>query len=190
MTEPAAAVAAPAEPKKDEPWTNRLPRGYGSLSASDYIKERLNPARAWYDKEATKAKRNYLWMRTATVVGGAVVPVLINLKWDYRNEATTAISLLVVILLSMESVLHFREQWKSYRSTEQALEKEYYNFVAAEGSYRELDAAKAFLEFVDRVESAVASENAATLNVMTTAAEAARPAKPDDKAPPVYKPAT
>jgi hypothetical protein len=40
-------------------------------------------------------------------------------------------------------------------------EKEYYNFVAAEGAYRGLAAAQAFLEFVDRVESAIASENAA-----------------------------
>jgi hypothetical protein len=177
-------MSEPAVTPRPGPWTDRLPRAFGSLSPSDYVIERLNPARAWYDKEAGKAKRNYLGMRTATVVGGALVPVLINLQWLYKTEVTTVISLLVVILLALESVMHYREQWKSYRSTEQALEKEYYNFVAAEGPYRGMDAATAFLEFVDRVETAVAAENAATLNVMTTAAEAARPARPEDNPPP------
>lgn len=175
-------------PKKPGPWTDRRPRDYGALTPSEYITERLNPIRAWYDKEASKAKGKYLWMRTITVVGGAVVPVLINLDWPFMKALTTAISLLVVILLSLESVLHFREQWKSYRSTEQTLEKEYYNFVAAEGAYRGMDAAKAFLEFVDRVESAIAAENATTLNVMTTASEQARPARLEPAAPPAPPP--
>jgi Protein of unknown function (DUF4231) len=172
------------KPAKPAPWTDRPPRAYGALTAAEYITERLNPIRAWYDKEASKAKSKYLWMRTVTVVGGAVVPVLINLDWPYMKVLTTGISLLVVILLSLESVLHFREQWKSYRSTEQTLEQEYYNFAAAEGAYRGMDAAKAFLEFVDRVESAIAAENASTLNVMTTASDQARPAKIDALAPP------
>lgn len=178
---PATSDPAPAS-KKPGPWTDRPPRAFGALGAAEYITERLNPIRAWYDKEASKAKRNYLWMRTATVIGSAVVPVLINLDLKYMPALTTVISLIVVILVSLESVLHFREQWKSYRSTEQSLEKEYYNFVAAEGAYRGLDAAKAFLAFVDRVEGAIAAENATTLSVMTTAGEQSRPAKAEDPA--------
>ncbi len=178
---PATSDAAPAA-KKPGPWTDRPPRAFGAIGPTEYIAERLNPIRAWYDKEASKAKRNYLWMRASTVVGSAVVPVLINLDIKYMAVLTTVVSLVVVILVSLESVLHFREQWKSYRSTEQTLEKEYYNFVSGEGAYRGLDAATAFLEFVDHVESAVASENAATLNVMTTASEQARPPRTEDGA--------
>jgi len=169
---------------KQRPWTDRQPREFGALTAQQYIDERLNPIRAWYDKKANDAKRNYLWMRTATVVGGAIVPVLASLDLGGYRWVTTAISLLVVILLSLESVLHFREQWKNYRSTEQSLEKEYYNFTAADGAYKGMAAAKAFVEFVDRVESTIGSENAATLNVMTTANEQARQAKPAEAALP------
>lgn len=107
-------------------------------------------------------------MRATTVVGGAVVPVLINLPIENIDLITTMISLLVVIFISLESVFHFREQWKNYRATEQILAKEYFNFVTAEGLYKNQEEKEAFLNFVDRVENAIASENASTLNVMTT----------------------
>jgi hypothetical protein len=110
-------------------------------------------------------------MRTTTVVGGAIVPVLINLPIERIEIFTTLVSLLVVVFISLESVFHFREQWKNYRATEQLLAKEYFDFVSAEGSYRNKDEKEAFLNFVQRVENAIASENATTLNVMTTISE-------------------
>jgi len=158
---------------KDKHWSHQKLRPYSSMTPEEYIDERLNQFREWYDKKAVLAKRNYQWMRAITVVGGAIVPVLVNLPFDDHaiRYLTTVVSLVVVILLSLESVFHFREQWKNYRSTEQLLAKEYFNFVTGEGPYRNQDEKEAFLNFVDRVENAVASENASTLNVMTTLSE-------------------
>lgn len=143
------------------------------MTPEDYIDERLNQFREWYDKKAVAAKRNYQWMRAITVVGGSIVPVVVNLPLppEPTRYLTTAISLIVVVLISLESVFHFREQWKNYRATEQLLEREYFNFVSGEGAYRNIDAREAFVAFVDRVENAIASENASTLNVMTTVTE-------------------
>ncbi len=149
-------------------WTHHKLRPFDSMSPEEYIDERLNQFREWYDKKATKTKRLYQWMRAITVVGGAIVPVLINLPINNIDLIATLISLTVVVFISLESVFHFREQWKNYRSTEQLLAKEYFNFVAGEGPYKKLDAREAFLVFVERVENAIASENASTLNVMTT----------------------
>jgi hypothetical protein len=106
-------------------------------------------------------------MRGLTVVGGAIVPVLVNVDLSNIEYVTTAISLSVVILVSLEAVLHYREQWKNYRSTEQYLGHELVYFQNRAGAYRELGDREAFELFVDRVESAIASENAATLNTMT-----------------------
>jgi len=153
---------------EEKHWSHQNLRPYGSMSQEEYIDERLNQFREWYDKKAVTAKKNYQWMRATTVVGGAIVPVLINLEFEYIDLLTTLISLIVVVLVSLESVFHFREQWKNYRATEQLLAKEYFNFVTAEGSYRNMGKDEAFLSFVDRVENAIASENASTLNVMTT----------------------
>ncbi len=152
------------------------------MTAEEYIDERLNAIREWYDGKAAKAKKVYQWMRATTVVGGALVPVLINLDLPFLqgetpespptgSYVTTVVSLLVVVLISLESVFHFREQWKNYRSTEQFLAKEYFNFATGEGAYRDLEEREAFLNFVDRVENTIASENASTLNVMTTLSE-------------------
>ena len=159
------------EDEANKPWTHEKLRTYSSMTQEEYIDERLNQFKDWYDKKAVAAKRNYQWMRAATVVGSAIVPVLINLEIAYINIITTIISLMVVVLVSLESVLHYREQWKNYRSTEQLLSKEYFNFTTGEGSYRNKEEKEAFLDFVDRVENAIASENASTLNVMTTLSE-------------------
>jgi len=161
------------EKKNEKHWSHQKLRPYSSMTPEEYIDERLNQFREWYDKKAVRAKKYYQWMRAITVVGGAVVPVIINLPYEVKitKNITTIISLIVVVLISLESVFHFREQWKNYRSTEQLLAKEYFNFVAGEGPYRNQDEKKAFLDFVDRVENAIASENASTLNVMTTLSE-------------------
>lgn len=152
-------------------WTHQKLRKYGSLTQEEYIDERLNQFREWYDKKATRAKKLYQWMRATTVIGGAIVPILINLQIEKIDIITTLISFIVVVFISLESVFHFREQWKNYRATEQLLAKEYFNFVSAEGPYRNKNDKEAFLFFVERVENAISSENASTLNVMTTISE-------------------
>jgi hypothetical protein len=138
-----------------------------SDGAARYIQDRVKQYQSWYDRKSTLCKSRYLWMRGLTVVGGALVPVLVNLDLSSIEYVTTATSLLVVMLVSLESVLHYREQWKNYRSTEQYLGHETVYFQNRAGAYRDLDDDEAFQLLVDRVESAIASENAATLNTMT-----------------------
>ena len=69
-------------------------------------------------------------------------------------------SLLVVVSVSMESVYHYREQWKNYRSTEQLLGHEQFEFLARVGPYEGLEEDKedkAFRLFVERIENAIFS---------------------------------
>jgi len=114
-------------------------------------------------------------MRAFSVVGGALVPVLVNVEFPYVDPVATAISIMVVLLVSLESVFHYREQWVNYRSTEQYLRKEYFLFTAKEGIYADLDEeADAFRTFVERVEQAIDVENASTLQVMTATSEAGK----------------
>lgn len=143
----------------------------GSMGPEAYLKDKVKQYQDWYDKKAVRFKAYYLNMRAATVVGGALVPVLVNLDIPFKNHLTTVISLIVVILVSLESVFHHREQWKNYRTTEQFLSSERILFLTKEGPYKLLANREAFLLFVERVEGTIASENAATLNIMTLAAE-------------------
>jgi hypothetical protein len=145
-----------------------------------FLAERVTQYQNWYDRKAVTAKSRYMQMRSFWVVGGAIVPVLINTPSFHgipTQPIVTAISLLVVISVALESVLHYREQWKNYRSTEQLLGHEIVAFKAAIGAYQGLEAQDAFRLFVQRVEDAIRSENAATLNVMTMTNEP----PPDDE---------
>lgn len=150
------------------------------LTPEQYLAERLAQYQGWYDKKAVRTKALYLRMRAFTVVGGGLVPVLANVAADWEPSGVpiarifvTAISLVVVVFVSLESVFHYREQWKNYRSTEQLLGHEKFRFQARVGPYKDLSESDAFLLLVERVEDAIAAENTATLNIMTLAVEAA-----------------
>ena len=143
-----------------------------------YISERIDQYQKWYDKKSVSTKTLYLRMRAFSVVGGGLVPVLVNIPWKFAIAGfpviqiiVTVLSLLVVICVSLESVFHYREQWKNYRSTEQLLGHEKVFYFSRVGRYRELSDEDAFRTLVERVEEAIVAENAATLNVMTMASE-------------------
>jgi len=149
-----------------------------SFTPQKYISERVEQYQKWYDGKAVKMKSRYLRMRAFSVVGGGLVPVLINVPSQYTlwgapviQVFVTFISLLVVVGVSLESVFHYREQWKNYRSTEQLLGHEKFLYQSRVGRYRGLSEEDAFRLFVERIEESIAIENAATLNVMTMASE-------------------
>ncbi|MER7836223.1 DUF4231 domain-containing protein [Streptomyces sp. NPDC096040] len=136
-------------------------------ATQDYVEGRLSQYQKWYDKKAVKTKAMHLRMRTISVVGGALVPVLVNLDLSFAKLTATVLSLIVVGSVSLESVYRYREQWKNYRSTEQLLGHERVYFETKVGPYSGLTESEAFTTLVARVESAIANENSATLNVMT-----------------------
>ncbi|MEU6930741.1 DUF4231 domain-containing protein [Streptomyces sp. NPDC046385] len=139
----------------------------GEMTPQMYVETRLTQYQEWYDRKATKMKAMHLRMRTVSVVGGALVPVLVNLDLGFARITATVISLVVVASVSLESVYRYREQWKNYRSTEQLLGHERVYFAARVGPYHRLSDRDSFTTLVARVEKAIASENSATLNVMT-----------------------
>ncbi|MEU3607242.1 DUF4231 domain-containing protein [Streptomyces sp. NPDC035033] len=141
--------------------------GGGDMTPQRYVEGRLAQYQEWYDVKATRMKAMHLRMRTVSVVGGALVPVFVNLDAGFARVTATVLSVVVVAAVSLESVYRYREQWKNYRSTEQLLGHERVYFETRVGPYRGLSRREAFGLLVARVEKAIAQENAATLNVMT-----------------------
>lgn len=152
---------------------------FGSWKPSDYIEQRAKQYQAWYDGKAVTAKSCYLRMRTAIVLGGVIVPVMVNSTIPGKDAIASIISLVVAAFVALESVYHYREQWKNYRSTEQFLGREQVLFLTGEGGYKEFKSPQeAFIYFVERCEGAIEAENASTLNVMTLAQQEAKSTKP------------
>ncbi|GAA3922371.1 hypothetical protein GCM10022244_34750 [Streptomyces gulbargensis] len=139
----------------------------GEMTPQKYIESRLGQYQEWYDAKAARMKAMHLRMRTVSVVGGALVPVFVNLDLGFARVTATVLSVVVVAAVSLESVYRFREQWKNYRSTEQLLGHERIYFETRVGPYHGLSKREAFSLLVARVEKAIAGENSATLNVMT-----------------------
>ena len=94
------------------------------------------------------------------MIGGAIVPVLINLDIPYLNILTTIVSLMVVLAVSVDSVYHHGDQWSTYRSTEQFMRREYFLYTVNDGPYKGLPDPEAYKAFVERIEEAIAAENA------------------------------
>ncbi|RKE10519.1 uncharacterized protein DUF4231 [Catellatospora citrea] len=138
-----------------------------AISREEYFKQRLDQYLKWYDKKAIQTKKLHFRMRTMAVLGGVVVPVLVNVDFPYARLVTTATSLVVASVVALESLYKYRDQWKNYRSTEQMLMHEKYYFQTRTGVYTGLDDQAAFSALVDRVEDLIAAENSATLNAMT-----------------------
>jgi hypothetical protein len=68
-----------------------------SMTPDRYIEERVKQYQSWYNGKSVGCKSKYLKMRALSVVGGATVPVLVNLNFQYVNIVATIISLMVVI---------------------------------------------------------------------------------------------
>ena len=150
-----------ADPMEQD-WRYLKPRKLASIGPEEYIRARMFEYRKWADGKAVKAKFWFQWMRTVAVVGGAVCPS--SSTWSSRSQRLRRACLL-------ESVLHFGDQWKNHRSTEQFVAQEYFCFTTGDGEYKGLEAKQAFLRLVERIEGAIASENSSTLNVLTVASQ-------------------
>jgi len=142
-----------------------------SMTPDEYIETRFNRFRNWYDEKGVQCKKYYLWTRSIEICGGVTIPVIVNLSFPQDKFVLTAVSLIVAILISLESVFHFRERWKRYRETEQILTREYQYYATGEGEYRNIDRVEAFRIFIDKVEHAIAIENRQTLHEMTAPPE-------------------
>ncbi len=151
--------------------TTRIPED-GRMTAAEYLQQRLESQRNWYSGKARSCKRAYQVTQLITVILAALVPVVTVVvsqegaaRWWW---VATSLGLVVGLLASIEGVIHWREQWKNYRHTDQYLERETMYFRMRAGVYSSLDDTAALRELVERCETAISSENAATLNNMTT----------------------
>ena len=149
-----------------------------NLNPNKYITERLDQYQNWYDFKAVKMKRNYLRGRVWSAISAVLVPIVTNislpeivvsasLTLDISKVLATILSTAVALLIGLEGVLHYREQWKNYRTTEQYLTAQKNLFLNKVADYSNLKENDAFKLLVNRVENAITEENAITLNVLT-----------------------
>jgi hypothetical protein len=145
----------------------------------EYIDSRLVSGQTgylgYYDRTARRMKRRHLQNRSAAAIGAVLIPVVSNVSWEPHLRGTTIhvatigaslIGLIVALILALEGVFHFKEQWQNFRGTEQYLLSQKYRFENGVDEYQALSAEDAFKLFVSRVEKAILDENNVTLNIL------------------------
>ncbi|MEY4590274.1 MAG: hypothetical protein RL497_2350 [Pseudomonadota bacterium] len=145
-------------------------------TVQSYIQGRVEQYYVWYDSKAVKSKASYQRGRLISAVSAVLIPVITNIELsfsicgvqvDISNLLVSVLGITVALLVALEGVYHHREQWLNSRSTAEYLKTQKVIFEHGAGDYEGLDEEKAFTQLVNRVEKAIAEENAVTLNVLT-----------------------
>jgi hypothetical protein len=140
----------------------------------------------YYDSTAKRMKRRHLQTSAAAAIGAVLIPVVSNLPWkldlwsvslDVARVGTSLIGLGVALILALEGVFHFKDQWQNFRGTEQYLLSQKFRFENRVDECRTLSDEDAFKLFVSKVEKAILDENNVTLNILGRS-ETAAPAPP------------
>ena len=148
----------------------------------EYIKERVQEKINRYTKKASGYKHAYRVMASVAAIGAAVVPVLVNIP-NLNKIYPTIVSLVVVVVVALESVFHFRKNWRNYDLISSVLREEEMLHSTKAGYYSPKEVGggddEIFRIFVKRVEDAIANERAETIVMRTTAS--ASEGKPDQR---------
>jgi hypothetical protein len=135
-----------------------------------YTETRVEQMTTWYGNQARPQKHMHMACKLLAVLGGALVPVLINVQDPVlgmnANALATGFSLVVVVVVSLESVFQYGKQWRNYRSTNRILYQEKVYFQNRVGFYSEMDDVLAFKVFIERIEKAISLENQVTLDTL------------------------
>ena len=136
------------------------------LTPERYVRERIEFKLAAYSGKAKMYRLRYLIMSVVSVVGAASVPALINM--GVNTLVPTVVSLIVTIMVSLEGLFHYREQWKNYDLITSFLKYEQMCFEAKTGVYRKKDDSEAFALLVKRVEDGILKERSETVQLRTS----------------------
>jgi hypothetical protein len=122
----------------------------------------------WWDSRAREARRKYFGLRSAVVIGGALIPALVGLRelnaWSDQSwifsVASVLASLVVAICAGLESLFAFGDIWREKRAAAELIKTEGFRFFELAGDYQKRSKTHADLYpiFADRVEDIIASE--------------------------------
>lgn len=138
---------------------------YSAHEPLQYLETRVDFKTEAYRRKGERYRWTYLITASLAAIAAATVPVLINL--DVPKLAPTLLSLLVTVLVSIESIFHLREHWKNYDLMKSFLRQEACLFQAKGGAYRNKPPHEAFILLVERVEDGIAKERAQTIEMRT-----------------------
>ena len=142
---------------------------------------RLEDQIAWYDGKSQAAQAWYKWARVVELVVAAAVPPLAALRAP--AVLVSVVASVVVVLVGLQHVFQWNENWIAYRSTCEDLRHERYLFLAGAGPYTGADDDRRVL-LAERVEGLVSQEHAKWASTQRRATS--RESAGTDQSPPAF----
>ena len=128
---------------------------------NEYINARWLNYVEWWDSRARKAKWKYFAVRSAVVIGSALIPALVGLReltqvgnaaW-LISVALIAVSLVVAACAGLESLFGWGDIWREKRMAAELIKSEGFCFMQLTGTYAQFkthqDAYKLFAQSVE-----------------------------------------
>lgn len=137
-----------------------------NMTVDKYVDERVQFNIKRYREKAKYCRGTYLYATFTSIILSSSIPILINLKVPIW--ITTIISFLVIALITIENVFHFRDRWKNYQIAEETLRKEKYLFQTKSRYYEDITEKEAYKKFIDSVERIIENERISTIQVRST----------------------
>jgi len=134
---------------------------------NEYINSRWLKYVEWWDWRAAEAKWKYFTLRSAVVVGSALIPALVGLRelkqfdqmaWMF-SVASIVVSLLIAVCAGLESLFGWGDIWREKRIAAELIKSEGFSFLQLSGGYSQFEThQEAYKLFVQTVEDFIRHE--------------------------------
>ena len=131
--------------------------------AEDYIHERLDAERKYYDDRADGYRRKYMNNQTCIIVLGALIPIITLVDesfskevvfhdWHLGSIANATISAIIAIIAGIDKLHQTQSRWNTMRYCAQMLRREKWFFRNRVGKYSQKSEKEAKQLLVQRTE--------------------------------------
>ncbi len=134
---------------------------------NEYLNARWLKYVEWWDSRASKAKWKYLGLRSAVVIGGALIPALVGLRemkalesyaWQFA-VASIFVSLVIAVCAGLDSLFGYGDIWREKRTAAEVIKSEGFSFLQLSGKYKDYKAhVDAYQVFAASVEDLILKE--------------------------------
>lgn len=134
------------------------------LNVEEYIDERLEKQRKWYEKKANSNKKRYMFYQRVVIVIGALIPIKIAILHVipgasvFSPPLSALLSATIAIVASFDQLQTPQTNWYNYRANEAALKKEPYFYEFKIGPYKGLSDEERALLLVERTERIISAD--------------------------------
>ena len=145
------------------------------MTPEEYLSNRIDGQIKWYEHKSARNKRWYFNLQLTVIVCSGLIPVFVGYSdspgFEKLKYLGGALGALVSITGGILALKKYRENWRIYRASAEALQREKHLYFNRIGQYDLPDEAQVFKLFAANAEQIMSSENAMWTSARTAQTE-------------------